>query len=257
MAASLNLLTLDLHLQAKVHVGSARLEAFELLLRGTDDNGPVSPMLVLERMRGSGKELDFNLAMTARALQISQTIYAKGPRVPVAFNIDEVDLLIDGLPEAILDLVDRHAPTEKAVEIEITEHDRHHDVEQIGRLLQPFADRRMEIWIDDSVIGGDDRRGVEDLRRLHALPVSGIKIDRSLIFGPNCQKCFAHSIDATTRAVRHTNYVALQHGIEHLVVEGIENECQLAWCRENDISTVQGFRFHKPESLEGAMVRFG
>lgn len=257
MASSLNLLTLDLHLQAKVHVGTARLEAFELLLRGADDNGPVSPMLVLERMRGSGKVLDFNLTMAARALQISQTLYAKGPRVPVAFNIDEVDLLIDGLPEAILDLVERRAPSEKAVEIEITEHDRHHDAEAIGLLLQPFAERQMKIWIDDSVIGGNNRRGADDLRRMHALPINGIKIDRSLIIGANRNDSSVEVGEKAARAFRHTKYVAKQHGIEHLVVEGIETEQQLAWCRENDIPTVQGFRFHRPEGLEEAMLRFG
>ena len=257
MASTLGLRDLDLHLQAKVNVETARLDAFELLLRGTDEKGPVAPTAILERVRAKGKDLEFNLAMTSRAMQISRELHAKGPRVPVAFNLDEVDLLIDGLPGAMLDIIDRHSPDEHALEIEITEHDRHHDADFIGRLLRPFAERRMKIWIDDSVIGSKDARGTGDLRRLHALPINGIKIDRSLIFGPKCSECFAHSIDNSIRAVRHTKYVARQLGIENLVVEGIENECQLAWCRSNGIPTVQGFRFHRPEALDDAMRRFG
>ncbi|CUW41969.1 protein of unknown function (Diguanylate phosphodiesterase, EAL domain 15-259) (plasmid) [Magnetospirillum sp. XM-1] len=255
LARSLGLEMLDFHLQAKVRIGDARLDSFELLLRGSDSSGLVGPMSIIDRVkeREAGTRLDFAEIMTCRALVISRELRMRRQPVPVAINIDETDLIIEDLPEAMLRLIEERAPDERAIELEITERDRIGDPHRIAAILAPFAEKGIRMALDDAGFGESYEGGGEDLRRIHALPVQSIKLDRGVLFGDD----HSSSKKKAGRAFRHARHIARQYGIEHIVAEGIETETHLAWCREHGIPIAQGYRFHKPEALDAALVRFG
>lgn len=257
LAGSLGLEMLDLHLQAKVRIGDARLDSFELLLRGADASGLVDPMRIIGKVRERTIQtrLDFAEIMTCRALVISRSLRARRQPVPVAINVDETDLIIGDLPEAMLRLIEERAPDRNAIELEITEHDRIGDPQRIASILAPFAELGIRMSLDDAGIGETYEGGGEDLRRIHALPVQGIKLDRGVLFGDPSDP--ASSKRKAGRAFRHAKHIARQYGIEDIVAEGIETEAHLAWCREHAIPIAQGYRFHKPEALDAALIRFG
>ena len=238
LAGSLGLKTFDLHLQAKINLDTARVGAFELLLRADDDNGPVSPAEVISRMRQKDLAFEFTCALANRTVDISKTLHAKGLRVPVAMNLDEPEVEIEGLPARLIEIFQR-APTAQAVEIEITETDRSVDPENIALLLEPFAECGVLVWMDDACLTQ------EDLHRIHTLPFRGIKLDRSLLVDEKTAK----------RAFRHARHHARQHGIEHIVAEGIETEQQLNWCLGQGIPIGQGYRFHRPAPMETTLAQ--
>lgn len=242
LAGSLNLTALDLHLQAKVDLNAARVGSFELLLRATDDTGPVSPGDVIARMRRQGLALEFTRALADRAVIIARTLHTKHMRVPVALNLDEPEMEDPEITAAVLDAFSK-APSVRAIDVEITETDRSTctiATARIAKSLAAFAERGFMVWMDDASLSPDD------LRRLAVFPIHGIKIDRSLLKDEETAK----------RALRHIRYQAEQYGISEIVAEGIEDANQLAWCMDHCIPIGQGFRFHRPASLDATLSQF-
>lgn len=84
--------------------------------------------------------------------------------------------------------------------------------------------------------------GYSSLSRLKKLSVTKLKIDKSFVDGlptDSNDKCIARSI------------IGLAKGMNiDLVAEGVENEEQAEWLRNNGCEYLQGFLFAKPMSLE-------
>lgn len=259
LARKLGLDDIDFHLQAKFHVGTERLEAFELLLRGKEGGSFVPPWSIVDRVRDAGIEMDFATTMTNRAVQIARTLHAESVRVPVAINIDEPDSRIPGLFEAMAAIIMGHN-AEDHIEIELTERDRHPDLEHVRERLRCFTDRGIRLWLDDTIIGGaqaalccDKVRAKEDCARLHCLPLHGMKIDRSVLGEPGEEDMHKESAEA---ALRQSMHCASVHRVSQIVAEGVETEAHLAWCQDHGIRTVQGYLLHRPETLEAAVRTF-
>jgi EAL domain-containing protein (putative c-di-GMP-specific phosphodiesterase class I) len=94
----------------------------------------------------------------------------------------------------------------------------------------------IEIHVDDF------GTGYSSLSRLHEMPISALKIDKS----------FVQALDSHGRAIiSGTTVIARDLGIE-IVAEGVETERQAAQLEELGINSLQGYLFGKPSAEIGA-----
>jgi sensor c-di-GMP phosphodiesterase-like protein len=105
------------------------------------------------------------------------------------------------------------------------------DAQQLGPVLQSYRDAGHKVFIDDF------GTGYSSLAYLHALPVDGIKIDKSFI-------------NALTSGSEVNAIVPHIIGIAHelklaMVAEGVEIEPQAAYLREHGVQFAQGWLYAK------------
>ncbi|MBB3257378.1 sensor c-di-GMP phosphodiesterase-like protein [Paraburkholderia bannensis] len=105
------------------------------------------------------------------------------------------------------------------------------DAQQLGPVLQSYRDAGHKVFIDDF------GTGYSSLAYLHALPVDGIKIDKSFI-------------NALTSGSEVNAIVPHIIGIAHelklaMVAEGVEIEAQAAYLREHGVQFAQGWLYAK------------
>lgn len=105
------------------------------------------------------------------------------------------------------------------------------DAQRLGPVLQGYRDAGHKVFIDDF------GTGYSSLAYLHALPVDGIKIDKSFV-------------NALTSGSEVNAIVPHIIGIAHelklaMVAEGVESEEQAAYLREHDVQFAQGWLYAK------------
>ncbi len=120
------------------------------------------------------------------------------------------------------------------LEIELTESAVMHDTRQFIAMLSELSDLGVQISLDDF------GTGYSSLSYLKRLPVDRLKVDRSFV-----QDIATDADDATI--VR--TIIALGHNLGvKVVAEGVENEQQLEFLRDNHCDELQGYYFAKPMS---------
>jgi len=99
-------------------------------------------------------------------------------------------------------------------------------------ILTQLRERGILLSIDDF------GTGYSSLSYLKQLPLDELKIDRSFILGIRSENDDAPIV---------TSIISMAHSLSlRVVMEGIENERQLIFCRERGCDEYQGFLFSKP-----------
>lgn len=156
--------------------------------------------------------------------------------IRLSFNLSAHDLTSeDGVLE-IVATVEASGVDPHRLDFEITETAFSHDFEQVKRAVVLLRRLGCGISLDDF------GTGYSSLSRLHALPLSRIKIDRSFVSGLDTSPPSSKIVGSL---------LALSHdmGLE-CVLEGMETEAELAVIRELGGDLVQGYYFSPPVSLE-------
>ena len=144
--------------------------------------------------------------------------------VGLGLDIAEIDRI-----EAALT---RHGVPASLLEVEITESAAMHDIERSLDSVRALAQLGLRIAVDDFGIG------YSNLSLLGLLPLSIIKIDRSLV--GNVAKCPRDA--AIVRAI-----IELAHALGlRVVAEGVESSDQLELLRKARCDDVQGYLLSKP-----------
>jgi EAL domain-containing protein (putative c-di-GMP-specific phosphodiesterase class I) len=103
--------------------------------------------------------------------------------------------------------------------------------------MATLSERGISFSIDDFGTGHSS------LGRLHQLPISVLKIDRSFIE----QLCVPNQLCTTLTIVQAI--LSMAHALgQQVVAEGVETEAQLDCLRELDCDLVQGFLLSRPVS---------
>jgi diguanylate cyclase (GGDEF)-like protein/PAS domain S-box-containing protein len=155
-----------------------------------------------------------------------------GSEVPVAVNVSAVQFRQIGFCELVRKVLKETGLDPEHLELEITE-----------SLLLATEDMRFEVLSQLKALGvklaiDDFGTGYSSLSYLKQLPVSKLKIDRSFIrdlHRNGNEEAITAAIIQMARCLNLT-----------VTAEGVENERQLQFLREQQCDDVQGFLFSKP-----------
>ena len=224
--------------QPIVDCGSGKVLRFEALARWPrrDREVPPSEFVPLAERVGLLTALtDWVVATSVRQLK---GWLASGLDARVAVNLSPRNLLEPDLPRRIASaLAAAEVPAER-FGIEVTESTIMTDPERASRTIAELRELAIPIAIDDFGTGHSS------LAYLHRLPISTVKIDKSLVRGIKTSQSAREIVRAT---------IGLAHALDvSVVAEGLEDAETLELVRSFGCDQAQGFHLARPVSAADA-----
>jgi EAL domain-containing protein (putative c-di-GMP-specific phosphodiesterase class I) len=220
------------HYQPVVDLRTGEIDGMEALLRW---NHPARGLLTAAEFIPLADQIGIVPALSEHALQLAvrqcREWHSAGAELTVAVNLDMRSLLDPGLPGRVAALLAEHRLDPRFLELEITEMSLMGDQDRVGGIASELAETGVKLVIDDFAAG------YTSLRYLTQLPISKLKIDRSLIAGaenPPARFVVAGIID-----------IAHNLGLD-VVAEGIEDEATLDLVRALNSDLAQGYYLGRP-----------
>ncbi|MCF5166014.1 EAL domain-containing protein [Pseudomonas congelans] len=224
------------YFQPVICVNSGKLLAFEALIRWCMPDGrivgPESFLPALEGLRLIGR-LDFYMLKRVVAI-LAQPENGHWP--PVHVNCSSYSITRPAFAAEVLALLAEHNVAPERLCLELTEGAMVADPEQARLSMKLLAEHGMSVMLDD--FGA----GFSSLSYVHQYHFSGLKIDKSFIFG------LASSVRsrAIVRAI-----VRMAESLDLTVVaEGVEDRETLELLREIGATQAQGYYFSEPLPIE-------
>ena len=153
-----------------------------------------------------------------------------GFQLDVSVNVSAVQLATPGVFELLHELLTEFALPEGTLTIEITESQLIADLNAVAERLMRLQSSGLGISLDDFGTGHSS------LSQLQDLPITELKIDRSLI----------QDSSSTGGALMAVAVALLQERGVRVVAEGVENEEHLARVRGMRCDRAQGYLFGRP-----------
>ncbi len=227
---------LDVHFQRKMCLVSGRTVGFEALLRRTDrkHDGETIPALIRRAERTQAINEIGRWVLERACTQLAE--WRNNPARAgwsMAVNISPAQIISPTFIADVIDPLVRHALPPDALILEITEQASISCYPQSAAKLRVLADFGIRISLDDF------GTGLSNMSRLHALPISEMKIDR----------CFIAGIEESRK--ERIIVQLLLHMAEAMdicaVAEGIENARQLRILTDMGCVIGQGFHLERPK----------
>lgn len=155
----------------------------------------------------------------------------------VSINISAVQLYQDSFIDSIMKIAHNVNISTKSIVLEITETHIMKNVQQSTKILEELRELGFSISIDDFGTGHSS------LSYLKLFPIDELKIDKSFVDDLPHDKndvAISKSIITLSKAMGYVN-----------VAEGIENEAQEQFLKENNCSIGQGYYFCRPKTKDG------
>ena len=219
--------------QPKVDAASGALVGFEALVRwdrpGIGRIGPAEFIPAAERTGLIGPL--GNLILTLACQQIAEWREAYLTVVPVAVNVSPVQLLDPGFPELVLRTLRHYEIPPHALSLEITEGAAVAHMDQARERIGQMRSHGIEVALDDF------GTGFSSLNMLRSLPLTTVKIDRSLI-----DPMPAPDATAVVKAI--CDLAAVLH--LQVVAEGVETVEHARAALTAGCQVLQGFLYARP-----------
>jgi EAL domain-containing protein (putative c-di-GMP-specific phosphodiesterase class I) len=198
--------------------------------------GAVPPLPVIQTAEETGLIEPLGQWVIERACRQLKSWMDEGVRlVPLAINVSSLQLMRKGFAEQMAQTLDRYSVNPQLIHLEITETAAMDNVKQVSREMSILSALGSKFSIDDFGTGHSS------LGRLHRLPISILKIDRSFI---------EHLCNAGREGMSSTiveAIVSMAHALElQVVAEGVETEDQLECLRRLGCDLLQGFLLSRP-----------
>jgi EAL domain-containing protein (putative c-di-GMP-specific phosphodiesterase class I) len=166
------------------------------------------------------------------AIDAAAAWHARGwPEARVAVNVSPRQLMDAAFLDRLQELLLVNRLPARCIEIELTE-----TVLQTGaatiHMLHKLKERGIAIALDDF------GTGYSSLTSLEQLPLSRVKLDRSLIAGLG--------VNDRSAAIVRTIITLCEHLQLEVTAEGIETEQQLAWLTKYAALSLQGYLITRP-----------
>ncbi len=154
------------------------------------------------------------------------------PSLRLSFNLSAQDLNSHEGVLSLIGIIETSSFDARRLDLEITETAFAHDFEQVRQSVDMLRHLGCGISLDDF------GTGYSSLTRLHALPLTKIKIDRSFVTD-------LHEKPASYKIVK--SLLALSRDMElECVVEGVETSAELATLKGLGATLVQGYIYAPP-----------
>ena len=219
--------------QPIVDLKSGRIRGVEALARFRGDDGEyIRPDIFIPLAEECGLIHELGRAVLRRALDESRTWIGDGLLTKVSVNVSPSELIEPGFASDVLDTLSDTRVSSRNLVLEITEEVMLGDLEVAGRVVNELVARGVSFFIDDFGLG------YTNLSYLRKLPLSGIKLDRSLIADVGS--------DTNAQAiVRHMAALCTDLGLL-TVCEGIETTSQNNVVQSLGCHLAQGYMFGQP-----------
>ena len=230
---------LSVAFQPVVDIRSHKTIGFEALARWTSPSlGCVPPGQFIPVAERSGIVGMLTRPLLRKALAAT----AQWPEeIRLSFNLSVCDLSTAESALAILSIIERSGFDPRRLDLEITETAFEHDFEQVQRSVEMLKLLGCGFSLDDF------GTGYSSLSRLHALPLTKIKIDRSFVAG-------LHNSLASRKIVKSLLALSRDMGLD-CVVEGVETQEELAALRSLGGTMVQGY-YYSPPIIESQILAY-
>lgn len=154
------------------------------------------------------------------------------PSLRLAFNLSAHDLNSSEGLLGVIDIILSSGFDPRRLDLEITETAFTHDFEQVTQSVETLRRLGCGISLDDF------GTGYSSLTRLHALPLTKFKIDRSFVTN-------LHQRPASYKIVKSLLTLSADMGLD-CVIEGVETEDELTAIGALGGTSVQGYLFSPP-----------
>jgi EAL domain-containing protein (putative c-di-GMP-specific phosphodiesterase class I) len=222
-----------------VRLATGRLAGFEALLRWRRPEGLLGPEEFLAVVEEIGLILPIGSVVLREACHQARRwhqLSTGGRIVPVSVNLSDKQFRDPALPMRLEAILEETGLPAEGLSLDVSEAAIIESAGAGATALARLRARGLKIYIDDY------GSGYSSLRYLHAFPVDGLKIDRSVVAG----------LDAGSEPlVRAILDAARGLGLP-VVAEGVETDAQWARMRGLQCELAQGFRFSPPVDAETA-----
>jgi diguanylate cyclase (GGDEF)-like protein len=219
--------------QPQVSIRTGQVTSVEALLRWTDpERGPVPTDELIAAVEPTGLMQQLTLHVLGRvAGQLAEWNQA-GLRLRAAVNVSVWDLVTEGFPAQVRDVLGRHQLTARQLDIEVTERAMVENASVLDEAARRIARLGVGLSLDDF------GTGFSSLRQLRRLPLTEVKIDRAYV-----SKLVDSPADRAMVAAIHELARAL--GLR-VVAEGIEDEATVGVLATLEGVIGQGYYYAKP-----------
>ena len=236
---------IELDYQPIINPVSGKVEAVEALARWTDSLGvKISPDYFIPMAEQCGIIRGVGRSLLEKALSETVPWLREGLIERVSFNVSPVELLDPGFSSAIMEALANADLRPSHLMLEITEGAVVDNVELAALVMSRLGLRGVAFAIDDFGCG------YSNLSTIRKLPISVLKIDRSLLVDA-VTDCAARVI------LRSVVNLCRELGIRS-ICEGAETEAQSEFLRAIKCDSIQGYASGRPQSaldLERTMLR--
>jgi EAL domain-containing protein (putative c-di-GMP-specific phosphodiesterase class I) len=222
--------------QPEISIETGEVVGFEALARIVIGGDRISaPATFLSALEDPEVGRAFGLRMIDRVTRDLNAWLTAGFDIRrIAINVSNLELRADDYAEHLIVVLKDRGIAPDRFEIEVTEAAAFDDLAAIGRNLQLLAAQGVSIALDDF------GTGFGSLTHLTSLPIARVKIAPSFVGKIGSDSKTTPIIEAIVR---------LSHGLgKSVVVEGIEEQAQLAVIRDLKCDVAQGFLFSRPIS---------
>ena len=223
-----------MYYQPKLHAATKRVVGSEALMRWIrPGKGIISPVTFIPLAEEIGEIVSLGKMAMSTACKQAREWNAQGHPLQIAVNVSPQQFSDNAFSASVLEAIEKAQVDPATVELEITESAFMTNLSKAVRIMKDLQKEGIRFSLDDF------GTGYSSLSYIHHLPLSGIKVDRSLTFD-------LHT-NADTRAIISTlAFMARELGLE-LTVEGVETQEQLQFIQSlgNDLM-VQGYLFSPP-----------
>ncbi|WP_220733556.1 putative bifunctional diguanylate cyclase/phosphodiesterase, partial [Shewanella morhuae] len=219
-----------LYFQPKLDLQTGKVVSCEALIRWQKDGRLISPISFIPVAEETGIIIPIGrwvIEQTCKVLREWQKKYNYA--IPIAINVASQQFADTSLVPDIKQMALRYQIQPELLEIEITETSLMNDIELAIVKLEQLKSAGFGIAVDDF------GTGYSSLSYLRHLPITTMKIDR----------CFVSDLPEDSAIASTILMLGKQLNLK-IVAEGIENEQQLDWLKENQCQIGQGFYFSQP-----------
>ncbi|PTA51033.1 D-glycero-D-manno-heptose 7-phosphate kinase [Shewanella morhuae] len=219
-----------LYFQPKLDLQTGKVVSCEALIRWQKDGRLISPISFIPVAEETGIIIPIGrwvIEQTCKVLREWQKKYNYA--IPIAINVASQQFADASLVPDIKQMALRYQIQPELLEIEITETSLMNDIELAIVKLEQLKSAGFGIAVDDF------GTGYSSLSYLRHLPITTMKIDR----------CFVSDLPEDSAIASTILMLGKQLNLK-IVAEGIENEQQLDWLKENQCQIGQGFYFSQP-----------
>ena len=230
--------SLEIHYQPQVNIDSGLIDSAEALVRWPPGEGEnVEASDFIRNAERSGLINDVSHWVLQEVCRQQCEWREKGlENVRININLSRKDFGEKGVLYRFLQTLQQYNLRPEQVGIEIAENAFKDSDEELTKSLKKLHQSGVYISMDDFGAGGSS---LNDLRRL---PLSGIKIDPSVV----------HEAPTSQQDMTIMQAIALTgqgFGLD-VVVEGVESEWQETLCKEMGCTAIQGSHISEPLSAD-------
>ena len=219
-----------LYFQPKLDLQTGKVIACEALIRWQKDGRLISPISFIPVAEETGIIIPIGRWVIEQSCKVLREWQKKyNYAIPIAINVASQQFADASLVPDIKQMALRYQIQPELLEIEITETSLMNDIELAITKLEQLKSAGFGIAVDDF------GTGYSSLSYLRHLPITTMKIDR----------CFVSDLPGDSAIASTILMLGKQLNLT-IVAEGIENEQQLDWLKENQCQVGQGFYFSQP-----------